>query len=696
MNFVNMIKSTINQVKASDLIGSELVINNITVSVDSKIATGGYGIIYSASDRNGKKYAVKALQAPDEEHYQDIVNEFEIQNICSKHKNVVKVYGMLSDKSTRQAIILMEFCSENLVSIMNQNFQRGFDDKTIVEIFQQVTEAVDFIHSQNPPIVHRDLKPENVLRNEGMWKLCDFGSATRKIYHPRNNHERNEASDDLEKNTTPLYRAPEMCDLYRGQTIGTKADVWALGCILFKLCTFKDAFPEGSNLQILNMKYKWPNEKNVNEKFKDIVKFIFVSDPEKRPTAEQVLAELYRNFPQWVDSKWESYAKNQQSEITKNHDKLDNGKQSNNNTFDPFNNQTNNDTFDPFNNQSKSNTFNSFNNQSKSNTYDPFNNQSNNNTFNSFNNQSNNNTFNSFSNQTNNDTFNSFNNQSNSNTFVPFNKASKPVSSQPDKSEEMISLLEVNSNNDILSDANDKITTSSNSDINNYKEFQDISNNSVYHLDIHKLETNPESLIKEILEMNESDLSSALNSIISSGNSSFLLNLLHYTGSKVSNIINKIPNITGSIGSVIESRKSFTSKFPQFDGNFSLTNFLLLHKTNPVPIGQPPICVEAVNELQNHIDQVITLLRKQPCEIAGKEIFISYQITAFLLAKLKQFKINESYVVNISIPRFQNQFSQIQRAIANSNLKIAFPNEQFNFSDQTFLKKIRPPAIKKL
>ena len=260
----------------------------------------------------------------------------------------------------------------------------------------------------------------------------------------------------------------------------------------------------------------------------------------------------------------------------------------------------------------------------------------------------------------------------------------------------MISLLEVNSNNDILSDANDKITTSSNSDINNYKEFQDISNNSVYHLDIHKLETNPESLIKEILEMNESDLSSALNSIISSGNSSFLLNLLHYTGSKVSNIINKIPNITGSIGSVIESRKSFTSKFPQFDGNFSLTNFLLLHKTNPVPIGQPPICVEAVNELQNHIDQVITLLRKQPCEIAGKEIFISYQITAFLLAKLKQFKINESYVVNISIPRFQNQFSQIQRAIANSNLKIAFPNEQFNFSDQTFLKKIRPPAIKKL
>jgi AP2-associated kinase len=163
---------------------------------------------------------------------------------------------MTANQSTRQATILMEFCQDNLIRHINNSFHQGFPDHTIVEVFVSVCEAVDFMHGLSPPVVHRDLKPENILCTNGRWKLCDFGSATRRVYTLQSPSEVNEASDDIQKNTTSLYRAPEMCDLYRRLPIGTKADVWALGCVLFKLCTFQDAFSEGTNLQILNCSYQ--------------------------------------------------------------------------------------------------------------------------------------------------------------------------------------------------------------------------------------------------------------------------------------------------------------------------------------------------------------------------------------------------------------------------------------------------------
>jgi len=56
------------------------------------------------------------------------------------------------------------------------------------------------------------------------------------------------------------YRAPEMLDLYRGQTINTKVDIWALGVLLFKICYFQDAFEPGSSLGILNVRYDIPED----------------------------------------------------------------------------------------------------------------------------------------------------------------------------------------------------------------------------------------------------------------------------------------------------------------------------------------------------------------------------------------------------------------------------------------------------
>ena len=42
--------------------------------------------------------------------------------------------------------------------------------------------------------------------------------------------------------STPQYRAPEMCDVRRGEPVGPKVDVWALGVSLYKMLHLKDLF----------------------------------------------------------------------------------------------------------------------------------------------------------------------------------------------------------------------------------------------------------------------------------------------------------------------------------------------------------------------------------------------------------------------------------------------------------------------
>lgn len=126
-------------------------------------------------------------------------------------------------------------------------------------------------------------QPENVLKSQdGQWKLCDFGSCSNTRYDCSQERERARAEDDIQRNTTLQYRSPEMVDLYRKQLISEKADIWALGTLLYTLTFFEAPFND-SSLGILNCSYYWPEKFSYSNKLAELIKKLLRPNPSERP-----------------------------------------------------------------------------------------------------------------------------------------------------------------------------------------------------------------------------------------------------------------------------------------------------------------------------------------------------------------------------------------------------------------------------
>lgn len=148
------------------------------------------------------------------------------------------------------------------------------------------------MHYCNPPVLHRDLKVENILiLNADHYKLCDFGSAalSKGGYIPTTLHDVQKLEDDIQRHTTLQYRAPEMIDVYQKKPVNEKADIWALGVLLYKLCYYTTPFEEEGQLAILNARYTIPNSPLFSEGLRRLIISMLQEDQNRRPNIYQVM-----------------------------------------------------------------------------------------------------------------------------------------------------------------------------------------------------------------------------------------------------------------------------------------------------------------------------------------------------------------------------------------------------------------------
>ncbi|HET9954485.1 MAG TPA: serine/threonine-protein kinase [Polyangiaceae bacterium] len=205
-----------------------------TYEVLRVIGEGGMGRVYEARhSRLGKKrFAIKMLHhelARQAEVVTRFQREAEAASALS-HPNVVTVFDVNTAPDGRPYIVAELLEGEQLGEHLER---RGkLPVREAVSIVRQICRALERAHDLR--IIHRDVKPENVFLVSGLSevKVIDFGIS--------------KVSDGTATLTkagmvmgTPDYMAPEQA---RGDTVDARADVYAVGAILYRAVTGRKPF----------------------------------------------------------------------------------------------------------------------------------------------------------------------------------------------------------------------------------------------------------------------------------------------------------------------------------------------------------------------------------------------------------------------------------------------------------------------
>ncbi|CAM5139284.1 unnamed protein product [Natator depressus] len=271
--------------------GRVLAVGRHQVTLEDLLAEGGFSTVFLVRTHGGVRCALKRMYVNNVPDLNICKREITIMKELSGHKNIVGyldcAVNSVSD-NVWEVLILMEYCrAGQVVNQMNQRLQTGFTEPEVLRIFCDTCEAVARLHHCKTPIVHRDLKVENILLNDnGNYVLCDFGSATNKFLNPQKDGV-NVVEEEIKKYTTLSYRAPEMINLYGGKPVTTKADIWALGCLLYKLCFFTLPFGE-SQVAICDGNFTIPDNSRYTHNVHCLIRYMLEPDQERRPDIFQV------------------------------------------------------------------------------------------------------------------------------------------------------------------------------------------------------------------------------------------------------------------------------------------------------------------------------------------------------------------------------------------------------------------------
>jgi TolB-like protein len=191
-----------------------------------EIGRGGFGIVYEALDTElGRKVALKMLRPLRSAHATSpewLRREAEAAARLDHPGIVTLLDAGISDLGPWLAMELLH--GETL----EKRLERGaLDPREAVRIALEVARALGHAHAHG--VVHQDLKPGNVfLAEDGRVKLLDLGLAHLLGTRP------------AASGGTPAYMAPEQA---RGETADARADVFALGALLFEMLTGRPPFP---------------------------------------------------------------------------------------------------------------------------------------------------------------------------------------------------------------------------------------------------------------------------------------------------------------------------------------------------------------------------------------------------------------------------------------------------------------------
>lgn len=223
--------------------------------VGSLLGRGGMGAVLAADDlRTGQAVAIKTL-LPEWADSAEARGRFEREARATsflRHPNVVEVFelGTLEDGTL---FLVMERVRGSPVSDLIAG--GGLHPRRVLVIMRQAIQGLGFAHQHG--LVHRDLKPDNIMvscvgepgRTYDSVKLLDFGVVKLLGIAAAMFGEERLTRTGITFGT-PAYMAPEQA---LGRMVDARADIYALGVILFEALTGRGPFESDDAIQVLRM-----------------------------------------------------------------------------------------------------------------------------------------------------------------------------------------------------------------------------------------------------------------------------------------------------------------------------------------------------------------------------------------------------------------------------------------------------------
>jgi serine/threonine-protein kinase len=204
------------------------------------VGQGGMGAIYRAEDvrLEGRLCAIKEV-TPDsgaaKEYQEQAQAAFHREaSVLARldHANLPKVSDFFLFNG--RDYLVMDFVpGQDLRELIERaRHKRTFiPEKQVLTWADQLIDALEYLHHQDPPVLHRDIKPSNIkLTPNGTIKLVDFGLV--KLLHPDDNR----TVTVLQGRATIQYAPLEQIGGDSGYT-DSRSDIYSLGATLYQLLT---------------------------------------------------------------------------------------------------------------------------------------------------------------------------------------------------------------------------------------------------------------------------------------------------------------------------------------------------------------------------------------------------------------------------------------------------------------------------
>nr|XP_055190500.1 serine/threonine-protein kinase Nek1 isoform X4 [Nyctereutes procyonoides] len=245
-----------------------------------KIGEGSFGkAILVKSTEDDRQYVIKEINISRMSSKEREESRREVAVLANmKHPNIVQYRESFEENGS--LYIVMDYC-EGGDLFKRINAQKGilFQEDQILDWFVQICLALKHVHDRK--ILHRDIKSQNIfLTKDGTIQLGDFGIA--RVLN---------STVELARTCigTPYYLSPEICE---NKPYNNKSDIWALGCVLYEMCTLKHAFEAGNMknlvLKIISGSFP-PVSLHYSYDLRNLLSQLFKRNPRERPSVNSIL-----------------------------------------------------------------------------------------------------------------------------------------------------------------------------------------------------------------------------------------------------------------------------------------------------------------------------------------------------------------------------------------------------------------------